>query len=408
MIKHEPSAVAGRRDTHLLPVAPGARRLAPLAALVCFLMAEPLASTDASVPFIAAPSSVNVAVYEQAQYHLESEPVRRVQATLSDSFHLCGITAKQWMIYAPDAPDTDDQEDTTSVMSVIGQPSVVHQWTELSPMRRPLIQTLVLGDNSVPGSQLATQVVYTATLCSRELVPGPPAGPVEELSRADRKLYTRDSDTIDYKSPAFQAWLDTSNLRRGRGERDLDFALRAFQCIRQNYTYAYDIAQDRRVSAVCQVGETDCGGLSQLFVATMRAGGVPATVLCGRMAKSSDDPSDHGGCHVKAQFYASGIGWVPVEMSGATCDRSAPYWVYFGRTYGDFLTLSVDNDQELDSGRDGIEEQRGMQGIRFWVWGDQDSGVQMLSSTNWSVQALPMPAGNGLVAQAQPQAQPGL
>jgi len=52
------------------------------------------------------------------------------------------------------------------------------------------------------------------------------------------------------------------------------------------------------------VGWSDCGGLATLYVSILRANGIPARCLTGR----SIDPNTP---HVKMDFYAEGVGWVP-------------------------------------------------------------------------------------------------
>ncbi len=353
-------------------------------------------SSEASTDTTSSASSV----FQRAQYHIETTAVQRIHATLTDHYDLPNLYAKEWTIYAPDAPETGDQKYVFSKMDVQGHQCKVTSWSELSPLNRTVLQAQMIDDGQRHGAELSTSVDYIATLYRRNLVPGPPTTPVEQISAAQRSEYTRDSVTIDYNDLGFQSWLDTNSLRRMPNERDLDFALRVFEFIRQTYTYDYDLDQDRRASMICQVRQTDCGGLSQLFVAVMRASGVPALALCGRLAKSAG-PEDHGNCHVKSQFYAEGIGWVPVEMSGGTYDKSAPFWTYFGRTYGDFLTLSLDNDQQLSAGRYGVKNQRGLQGVRFWVWGANGSDDAVTSSSDWTVEQLPLTTVGRQLADAR-------
>ena len=340
-------------------------------------------------------------VFSQSAYHIESQPYQRVQCTLTDSFTLPGLQAQEWTIYGPDAPDTDDQSNVFSTLDVTNHRCHVATWSELSPLGRTLLHASLVDDSTANCAELDTEATFTATLYRRILVPGPAPTPISPLSEDSRRLYTRNSETIDFDNRAFQTWLSATHLRREPGELDLDFGLRVFQYIRANYSYSYDIAQDRRASAICQVTASDCGGLSQLFVAAMRASGVPALALCGRLATSAADSDDHGNCHVKSEFFASGIGWVPVEISGATCDKLAPYSVYFGRMYGDFVTLSIDNDQELVAANNGVQNQRGLQGIRFFVTGTGDGSQTMTSTTSWSVRPLPLTTSGSQFADSR-------
>ena len=96
--------------------------------------------------------------------------------------------------------------------------------------------------------------------------------------------------------------------------------------------------------------KSDCGGLTALFVAAMRASGVPARQLVGRWAETAEageklDGKEWQKEHVKAEFYAAGVGWVPVDMSVAVdLDRRPGSVRHFGRDNADFVCLHVDPD----------------------------------------------------------------
>ena len=370
-----------------------------------------------------APLGAMPLVFGNKQFHLVSTPAQRVEASLSDTYTVSNLQARQWLIYAPDAPDTDDQSAAFSTLTVGNSQCHASTWSELAPDSSKLLTARLLNDSNLPvdvdsaediarGTQanLTATVTYTALLFQRKLVPGPPLSSPQALTPAERDSATRPSQTIDYDAPVFQKWLSAARLRRVPGERDLDFALRVFRYIRNAYVYKYDLAQDRRASSICQCASTDCGGLSQLFVATLRANGIPAVALCGRIARSAEtgQSTSLGNVHVKSQFYAAGIGWVPVEMSGAVYDRSASERVYFGRTSGDFLTLSVGNDHTLSLGNGQVANQRGLQGIRLWVWGTptieslgaKAAAVTTRSTTSWSVRQLPIWTRGTQVADA--------
>ncbi len=395
----------------------------------CFtLLAALLTQNAADAQTMRPPRAAALPAFGNKQFHLASTPAQRVVAILSDNYEIPNLQARQWLIYAPDAPDTDDQTAVFSTLTIGNAQGRATTWSALSPDSRKLLTARLLdGYGSVTGfdssadrrssqsARLATTVTYTALLFQRKLVPGPPTSAPTPMSAEERDLYTQPSETIDYSTPVFQAWLNQNRLRRSPGERDLDFALRVFRRIRTAYRYRYDLAQDRRASSICQCSATDCGGLSQLFVATLRAGDIPAVALCGRIARSAEAESSEaapslslGNVHVKSQFYASGIGWVPVEMSGAVYDRMAPEREYFGRTSGDFLTLSVGNDLQLSLGNGTVVSQRGLQGVRFWVWGtpvSEDatktaSTPSMHATTSWSVRQLPISTLGTQIAEA--------
>ncbi len=229
---------------------------------------------------------------------------------------------------------------------------------DLSPLKRPLLLARVPARARELESGIAMRVTYEATLRSRKLkplAPGSTAPRVEPLTGAARELALAALGEIDHKSEAFQAWLTERKLRRIKDETDLAFARRVFLDIRGSHRYEYRDRMDRRASAVCKARGTDCGGLSGLFVAALRANGVPSRALYGRWALSAAADDTLGGlpyyqAHVKAEFYADGIGWVPVDLASAILhDRSREGLRYFGNDPGDFLTLHLDPSLELDT-----------------------------------------------------------
>jgi hypothetical protein len=119
-----------------------------------------------------------------------------------------------------------------------------------------------------------------------------------------------------------------------------------------------------------------------LFVAALRANEVPARTLWGRWAKPQE--GDYGQWHVKAEFFAEGIGWVPVEMAGALAWSGVDLDDLFGRDEGDFITLHIDTDLLVETHRFGKQPIGWRQGVLYWV-----SGLGELSdfreSEHWNV-----------------------
>src|SRR5207244_13017163 len=103
---------------------------------------------------------------------------------------------------------------------------------------------------------------------------------------------------------------------------------------------------DGRASPVCRAGTTDCGGLSVLFVTILRGNDIPARTLVGRWAQSSKakdivGDSPYYQTHVKAEFFAEGIGWVPADPASALSEKQGDRMRCLGRDPGNFLTMPV-------------------------------------------------------------------
>ena len=182
-------------------------------------------------------------------------------------------------------------------------------------------------------------------------------------------------------------------MRRAREESDLAFARRVFLDLRAACRYEYTARMDRRASAVCKAGKSDCGGLSALLVATLRANGVPSRVLFGRWASSAVAAATLGGLpyyqtHIKAEFFAAGIGWVPVDLaSGILHDRSRRGLAYFGNDPGDFLTFHIDPSLDLDTHIFGRQTVTCLQVPAYWASGPGSFEGQSIKE-EWEVKKV--------------------
>ena len=331
------------------------------------VMARGKVQIGVALLFAAAPS------YAQSPaptaYHLETKPARHIKATLTDIWETPANAPSRWAMFVPVPPSFAGQDQVKASVSIDGLSPEQGQAVELSPLHRAILWGRAAASTPTSERAVTLRVAYEATLYARHLVPGPAAAPIPTLSDIERPFYLRSSETIDFTKDIFAQWLDQNALRRTSSERDLDFARRVYLFIHKNYHYRYDDGQDRKASAISQGDWSDCGGLSNLFVAALRANGLPARTLGGRLAKSSTRASDHGQCHVRAEFYAEGIGWVPVDMSygvGAS-DKNAEQ--YFGSDPGDLLTMYADADFILSPGNLGPKNVSAFQSISHWIWG---------------------------------------
>jgi Transglutaminase-like superfamily len=325
-------------------------------------------------PFaLGAPATKSATKENESQYAIVTAKTKTVKAT--DTFAIYGpeITAKAWVLIAAQPPEMTGQRKVSARLVPGGEPL-----TDLARGRK-LLRSQILVNNASLAQRLNGRAEYHATLYSRNLVrrePGETYAQPEKLSSTERKLSLAPSETLDFLSPGFQQWLKKKNLHKSASESDVDFGRRAFLAIKQAYHYHYSETLDRHASATCQNDGTDCGGLSALFAATMRANKIPARLLIGHWAKSEGPKPPPEGrvahqCHCKSEFYAEGVGWVPVDLSGAVQNDKAPEGLrYFGHENGDFLTLHLDYDVEYDSGLRGVKTQRHLQNVRYHVKGN--------------------------------------
>lgn len=94
----------------------------------------------------------------------------------------------------------------------------------------------------------------------------------------------------------------------------------------------------------------------------MRPLGLP--VRAGRdAANAADEP------HVKAEFFAEGVGWVPVDIGSAVVlAKSGDGLEYFGKDEANFLTLHLDTDIEFGTTYFGRQTMPSLLRAAFYVY----------------------------------------
>jgi transglutaminase-like putative cysteine protease len=103
----------------------------------------------------------------------------------------------------------------------------------------------------------------------------------------------------------------------------------------------------------CTAKRGNCTDFHSLFIAMMRASGVPARFEIGFPLPEGKSEGDIAGYHCWAEFYVSGIGWIPVDASEAW-KNPAKHDYFFGAhdvnrvffTYGRDIRLSAEQKGE--------------------------------------------------------------
>jgi transglutaminase-like putative cysteine protease len=303
-------------------------------------------------------------------YVLHRAKSKTIRGTLAFEIHVPDLVVSEWIFFASKAPALPGQTDTQTRMSLGGEP-----YLDLSPRGHALLRARIPVADESRRHTLRGEIVWQATLYGRKLVKGPGDGQPHLLDVLNREAALVESPTLDYSARPFQDWLTRHRLQRASGESELDFARRTYLTITHAYHYDYEAKMDRRASHLCQTDQADCGGMCALFVAALRANGVPARMLFGRWAKSSHAGATlHGVAyiqqHVKAEFHVDGVGWVPADLSsGVTRDKTPEGLKYFGDDPGDFIAIHADPDFEVDSVHWGRKEIVLMQSYTYYVRG---------------------------------------
>jgi transglutaminase-like putative cysteine protease len=328
----------------------------------------------------------------EQEFVLESKQAQTIRAVYSFEIHLPELTAKEWIVFAAQAPTSARQRDVQTRLLPGGEP-----YRDLSPRNRALLRSRLPATTDALRHTARAEIEYRATLYSRHLVrlrrgEEPPV--VKPPPVAEREASLAETSTLDFTAKPFQAWLQEQRLHRRKRESELDFGRRVFLAVTRSLEYDYAARMDRKASHLCEAERTDCGGMCVLFCSALRANGIPARMLCGRWAKSSKPDATLNGVaynqqHVKAEFFVADLGWVPVDPSSAVLHDKTPEGLqYFGHDRGDFFVVHLDPDFEVDTVHFGRKSFIFLQGFHYYVTGSGKLDGETLK-LKWTVESSP-------------------
>lgn len=305
----------------------------------------------------------------QPKFVVEKEVTDTVIGTATFDIRHPKLKATEWVLFATVAPSHDGQRAVKTTLTPSG--TAVTDANE----GRALLRARVPASERKHSNAISVSVSHEATLFRRtlrELKPDEVPPKVARLSPTERKQLVSATTHFDFDDPAVKKWVDALP----RHDDPIAFARGVFDAIRTTAEYEYEPKASRVASAVCRGPKSDCGGLSSLFVAALRSKGIPARLLVGRWAQSADGKEKLGATvyyqwHVTAEFFADGVGWIPVDVSLAQSAKGedAAKW-HFGNTKGDFLTFHCGADLKVDTVHFGKELVPFAQGVAYWVKGD--------------------------------------
>jgi hypothetical protein len=303
-------------------------------------------------------------------YVLVVTGAKRVHDELTFAFTGPKLRADDWDVFVPQLPELAGQTAVRSTLVPGGK-----RGHDLNALGRPLLSARVRVQGPKWRQGLTVRVEYEATLLERHLEPRKPETPapaaVVSPGPKERKLALASGHQFDFTAPAFQGWLDGRSLRRAPEEGEVDFARRVFVAMKERFQPG--ARADKLASRLCKEDKADDGGLAIVFVSALRASGVPARVLSGRWVFPTEPGTSANAAdeaHVKAEFFADGVGWVPADIGSAVLlAKSGDGLEYFGKDEADFLTMHLDTDIELDTTYFGRKTMQWLQAPSFWVYG---------------------------------------
>ena len=263
---------------------------------------------------------------DEPKYFLESKDVAKVVAKLPFGATVPKITATDWVVVVPQLPELPGQTKVKSTLVAVPPGPTAVVLKERGTLGRPLLSLRIPAKTPELKTKLDILVTYEATLRSRvlkELEPGMKTPKVAELPAGDRKKTLAATPTLDFETPAFKKWLADEKLLREPKELDIDFARRLFLALRQDLKFTVAGKVERKASAIVLAKKTDDEGMSNVFVAALRANKVPARGLVGRWIVPAIK-NQYYQWQTISEFYVDGVGWVPADVSsGVRRERSA-------------------------------------------------------------------------------------
>ncbi len=270
------------------------------------------------------------------------------------SFRASGqnMDVKEWGIFTCKAPELPTQKNVQTKVLVLNAKTAPVPVRDFSPLMRTVYLTRLPVKEAINKDLIDVKVSYQAELIARKLVPATadmPVVKVEPLKEQEKSLYLMEWGDVKFKDKEFQAWMENNKLIRQAGERDLDFARKVFRQI--NYKLDFDLAEnmDRKSTAVSIMMKSDAGGISNLFVAILRANKVPARSLWGRMVMTAAEMEKQkikgsNQMSVRCEFFAEDIGWVPADPGSALYSKKNKIDpdTCFGIDYAAFFSQHVD------------------------------------------------------------------
>ena len=300
-------------------------------------------------------------------YVLVPKSAKRIKAVLKFEVRTPNILAESWSLYVTQLPVLPGQVDVKTVITPRGIPA-----RDLDG-GRPMLVAQVMATDSQWRKGVSTRVDYEATLLERQLErlePGAPEPPaVADLGPAERRQWLESSHQFDHRAASFQTWLDKYKLRREPGEDPVDFARKVFLVVRKEVKHYEGNDIEHLASNIGKVGKSDYAGITAVYIAALRANGIPARALGGRLIINQGRPMKDGWPHAKVEFFAAGIGWVPADIAGAIRSNRSPEGLEcFGNDSAEFLTHHIDTDLLIETflGRKTLEW---LPDVTWWVKG---------------------------------------
>jgi len=320
--------------------------------------------------------------------HIQITGSHRLLITYDSSFTWPSGGRYSAVFYLPIPPDTGSHHIENFTAALKGQLETANA----SPPHR--YYTGTLHHDSGDARRVHWHVEITGTFQTRQLVDGPPAAPAAPIVPPAPGDFLASTESINWDTDAFRAWLDSAGMRRHDHESPVAYGQRLYSWFEDHGSYSYPPSSAWTASACCRRLDTDCGGFSLVFTAACRANNIPARLLVGQCFKARQkadgtvEPVDGRQAHVIAEFFDPRIGWIPEDISSTFLHTPGyPNLDFFGRDPGYFFAWHVDTDFHFDTPRKPDAHIQWIQNPNLWFSENADEANDTVSH-HWDIQTL--------------------
>ncbi|MEY4395264.1 MAG: hypothetical protein RL595_2513 [Planctomycetota bacterium] len=291
------------------------------------------------------------------QWKLEPIETKTFEGELLFRVNLADGLAKDWGFFMTKAPELPTQKKVETLFQMPGATLKPAFYKDLSPLARDVIFQKMVTREKIQQESAQIKMTYKGEVTASNLVPLPTnetPPKVEPLKDSEKKMALAEFGDIRFKEKDFKNWMENMGCIRKADERDLDFAFKAFKKIHYKMALDNSEKQDRKSTAVSIIGKSDGAGISNLYVAVLRANNIPARTIWGRWIRTPKELEKFKGARkdqmgVRCEFFAENIGWVRADPATALYEKANKIdpQQFFGMDYIPFFVQHVDPSFEV-------------------------------------------------------------
>lgn len=173
------------------------------------------------------------------------------------------------------------------------------------------------------------------------------------------------------------------------GNNKLAYAERCYEYVASNYPWLAPDYNDKPLSEVLSAGGGNSCNVSSIYISLLRAKGIPARHVFGRVADNFAEEYPIGSSSIKtswvwSEFFIQDFGWVPVDVPSKSID---PTGDYFGKYNLNMVVMQRGVVMEYPTS-DGLKTINTFNSYCWWWYWNSTSTVTMTTSEEFTGRLL--------------------